>query len=589
MPELQLKAGLVLDTTKVGGELAKAFDQALQNALTKAGTTSTSPTKQDTGGFLESMLGGKEIATMLGKLLVTTSVIVTILKSSLLLQKTLAALAQMATFMLKPIGDVIGGIFYTFLKLVTPFFRMMMLMWRPFYQRMMQGVVESMKSGGGGIAGATGVIFKEFGSFLFVMLEKVVAEIVKLGSLFLEVGIKGILLGLGILASLLAQIPPKLDDLKNSLINVLLLIATQGRVGFSAPVASRSLQYDIEKFFANLLGAFDTQMEYTRLSLDLTAEEFFNMAAKGEESTGSLSKSMEFVNDSLIKLASSASESFGGFLDIAFTVSSKAKKLMSDFATQLDVDVRTKFKNMQTVLDNTWTEIETRTDSLKNYLIGGDSVADAVEKVKEEIEKNTIPALLGQEQATIDLDIELDKLNTSLGDAKTKTFNFDEQLKWLSDTITITLLPTITSLQYWLVSVDTAVGNLKDTLTDLWNQITSWIPPDNGSGGGATGGSLKPGEPSYNPNTGQKVKYWEDPWTPIYQDFIMRPGQSPISFSPNDTIIGTKSGLDRTPLEINISQHISPTMKKDYDVDELAEELARRTRDSLRRRMSYGV
>ncbi|GAH74882.1 unnamed protein product, partial [marine sediment metagenome] len=77
-------------------------------------------------------------------------------------------------------------------------------------------------------------------------------------------------------------------------------------------------------------------------------------------------------------------------------------------------------------------------------------------------------------------------------------------------------------------------------------------------------------------------------WGPGGQmtDFIMRPGQKPMPFSPQDTIVGTKGGAGGG---INITNHItvSAAINNDMDLRNLANRLSEYMDSELRRQTTY--
>jgi len=72
---------------------------------------------------------------------------------------------------------------------------------------------------------------------------------------------------------------------------------------------------------------------------------------------------------------------------------------------------------------------------------------------------------------------------------------------------------------------------------------------------------------------------------PKFDDFIMRPGQGPVRFSPRDTIIGVKNpqalGVGGGG-DIHIHIH-DPVIKEDYDIDRIARDVGARMLGELRR------
>jgi hypothetical protein len=125
------------------------------------------------------------------------------------------------------------------------------------------------------------------------------------------------------------------------------------------------------------------------------------------------------------------------------------------------------------------------------------------------------------------------------------------------------------------------LDSVNRAITDLINGVKRWISnqlskltPESPAGSGRGGGGAGARGDKYG-----------------YGDFIWRPGGRAQSFSPQDTIIGVKdpSKLFGKGMTFHIDNTIHATVSNNMDIEELAEELSRRTRDSLRRRMSYGV
>ena len=89
----------------------------------------------------------------------------------------------------------------------------------------------------------------------------------------------------------------------------------------------------------------------------------------------------------------------------------------------------------------------------------------------------------------------------------------------------------------------TGLSGIADLGTKIWN----WIKDSLGSVGSFFGGSSE-------------------------DDFLMRPGQSPVSFSPQDTIVGVKdiSKLGGSTININ-----NPVVRNDQDIKKIANEVSR--------------
>ena len=104
-------------------------------------------------------------------------------------------------------------------------------------------------------------------------------------------------------------------------------------------------------------------------------------------------------------------------------------------------------------------------------------------------------------------------------------------------------------------------------ISNLGERIWNFIKDALGSLGGFIGGGLKNVGSFLNP----------------FNDFIQRPGQSPTSFSPNDTIIGVKDPSQLFGGGSNITQHISiqATINNDMDIRNLAERLAELSKSEL--------
>ena len=73
-----------------------------------------------------------------------------------------------------------------------------------------------------------------------------------------------------------------------------------------------------------------------------------------------------------------------------------------------------------------------------------------------------------------------------------------------------------------------------------------------------------------------------------FDDFIIRPGQAPMSFSPNDTVIGTKNGggLGGNTVVININEG---TLVGEQAAQELADIVSNRLANSLSSQWSVGT
>lgn len=74
--------------------------------------------------------------------------------------------------------------------------------------------------------------------------------------------------------------------------------------------------------------------------------------------------------------------------------------------------------------------------------------------------------------------------------------------------------------------------------------------------------------------------------TPEQQDFMWRPGSAPISFSPNDTIIGTKSGMGAGG--VNLTQNISVNVSDKSEFERMLNAYGRALVDDIKRYASSG-
>ena len=104
----------------------------------------------------------------------------------------------------------------------------------------------------------------------------------------------------------------------------------------------------------------------------------------------------------------------------------------------------------------------------------------------------------------------------------------------------------------------TALSGIANLGTMIWNHIKGFF----GGGGGSKG------ESEENP----------------LQDFLMRPGQGPVSFSPQDTIIGVKDiNTLKGSTTININ---NPVVRSDADIKKLANEVSRQLQLNAKRGFS---
>jgi len=74
-------------------------------------------------------------------------------------------------------------------------------------------------------------------------------------------------------------------------------------------------------------------------------------------------------------------------------------------------------------------------------------------------------------------------------------------------------------------------------------------------------------------------------WLNPFQDFIQRPGQNPVSFSPNDTIIGVKDTRSLGGSSITINIH-DPIVRDDTDLRRLTEMVSQNLQRQGNRRFS---
>lgn len=194
-----------------------------------------------------------------------------------------------------------------------------------------------------------------------------------------------------------------------------------------------------------------------------------------------------------------------------------------------------------------------------------------------------------------DAGIDIDEIKLNVDSWLTTFKELIDKLGLTSFTESITEIST--TIYEILPSIDSLAESLEvvaDTITDVknaWKQFTDLVDIDKllkvlgyagigfGLGLGATGGNPIGGV--VGGIGGALVGSGK-----VQNDFISRPGQAPVSFSPNDTIVGTKGGLPGSSPTIN--QTLNINVSNAEEIERMIDENNARLVDDLRRMSPTG-
>ena len=161
MPEdtFTLKCRVLLEAAqaevdKVGKQVENTMSRAAKAAgQVWAGITTGRPEKAAKGaGDLGGMLMGG-----ISKMVLPLLAIESLMRNSGMLLKSMQGIMMLIGLILRPIGDVIGGVVLTLFRILLPFIRMLTVAWQP-YQRSMLDALKAAQAPGTTGAGALAIV-----------------------------------------------------------------------------------------------------------------------------------------------------------------------------------------------------------------------------------------------------------------------------------------------------------------------------------------------------------------------------------------------------------------------------------------------
>ena len=152
---------------------------------------------------------------------------------------------------------------------------------------------------------------------------------------------------------------------------------------------------------------------------------------------------------------------------------------------------------------------------------------------------------------------------------KEKIDEFIKEFEKIADQIELDLPTFVELANTFLKIADSLVKmyNAAKKAYDIMSRPGNWL---RGVTGGLTDTFSRAGVPGV-PSGG------------MMNDFLMRPGQSPVPFSPNDTIIGSKGGLGGGGSGVNINQTINVTASNKDEISRLIDDNNKKLVDDVRR------
>jgi len=132
---------------------------------------------------------------------------------------------------------------------------------------------------------------------------------------------------------------------------------------------------------------------------------------------------------------------------------------------------------------------------------------------------------------------------------------------------------TISGMTPTLDSLAASLSTIADALTAIfngWNKVKTSF--SNASDfGGRVGDTLKTSAYGSLPSNAQYIRDAEKKGLPGFNDFLMRPGQSPIGINPNDTVVGFK-GNSPFGQGVSITQNITITGSMVSEIKKIIDE-----------------
>lgn len=269
---------------------------------------------------------------------------------------------------LKIIGKLIGLIVWPFVGIFIPLFvaltrpltivaKMLMVIFRPFYKRIMDAMKDQMASGSITDAmGLVGIAFTEttkaFVGMITLAFLQVMAWAVKLLISAFFFASKLLLVALFGLAKLITLI----------IVGIARLIPFGGGAGLEA--GAMGALGDVGSTIALAIGQFEMTENLWAAIIDTFVSDFETQFYKMADSTLNLSESLKPANQYLIDLATALDPTFGEAVQTVLTIAENAGDAMDKIALG-EGDLTTKLTNIFTIFTTGTTDLTTYTDALK--------------------------------------------------------------------------------------------------------------------------------------------------------------------------------------------------------------------------------
>jgi len=368
MPEpLRLEIELVPKNIR---KFAKQIEDSINGGGSSGGGKSGN---KKTEKSMESMTKGiGDIALKVGALLAVTQMWGFFLGS-------MKALLKIISLILKPIGDIFGGVFLTLIRTLLPVAKLLNLMMRPFLKNMMTGIGNAFKSGGG-VQEAFSVVMVEGAKMIAVLLSEVLLQVMKISMFPIELMTKLMLLALGGVAILLS--------------------------GIYDAITGGTSALDAKVFFANILGF--ASLEFGAMEAGTTAvirsfQQYLMDSSSVTTANNNLAISLSFVDELVKKAAYSLDYEFGVMVESALYIATAGKNAMISAANDMDLSLGAKMVIISGQFSAAYTSIQNASNLLKATIIGKGSLEEALTQIKTLTITELIPALEAFEQEMKDL------------------------------------------------------------------------------------------------------------------------------------------------------------------------------------------
>jgi hypothetical protein len=204
------------------------------------------------------------------------------IQSSAFAQGTIAAYQRTTNLILRPIGDVIGGVFYSLIRILMPLVRIWLMMWMPFQKQMMEGikqVFEATDDPMQQMAGTNRVLMTTMANFWTIAQAVVVSTLVKalVDNAVKVAQVIVVVIGGGIVA----------------LLRALAFLISLFPGGGQGAAAVNAMADSVGTFAAELVGGLEVVNQAVQISADLylrgLIEKMISTNAQAVELTASLS------------------------------------------------------------------------------------------------------------------------------------------------------------------------------------------------------------------------------------------------------------------------------------------------------------